>query len=200
MESAADPGSVEFHPLVVRLINGSLLLMVAGGLALLALLAAGLADPPRVGNRSLIISPVTLTLAPHQHPETDAQRLPASAGWTLMLSGHCAADTVPVAGWGFELSAGGDTVISLVVYGDGYYRLPPFVPDTTHFIHIRPQSNELMLLAESDGTLTLRINREIAWRGPLTAASEPLRLHLLAHGSPTGRSECHLDGGAYWFD
>ena len=138
-----------------------------GGLILTALLALGLADPPRIGFLQWQAD------SPPQEP------MPLPAAYTLELTARN--DGRADSAWGIRLT---DREKSLTILIDNQGYLSVSSDDRLHwseFPHIRPSaSNQLYLNVELDGVATLRINHEIAWEGTVNAHS----WEIAEHGQP----------------
>jgi hypothetical protein len=191
---------------------GALITVVCGGLALAVLLLTGAADPPRAGPLvwqivqfpTLNALPNYTTLAPNPIP---LFRVP----YTLEIAARFSADSDPVAAWGITLvpfpssrptvgarhaspsypaspDAASDAApppFEIAIIGGRFFAISPSSPDSRPFIHIRPLGtvNRLRLDVDSAGRGTLRINDEIAWRGPVPAA-RLARIYLRSRNAP----------------
>ncbi len=129
-------------PRVWNLLLIMLTAVLAIGLALVAVLARGAADPPR---DSLIVLELT--------PEGTA-----SAPFTVETT----ADE-------FTLMCGDSPSLLFQVRRDGYFSVSDGDPLWAGFHHIRRDQNTLYLHVNGDGALTFRINAEIAWTSTLDA-------------------------------
>src|SRR5690606_10282515 len=150
----------------------SFALVVAGGLILTALLAAGLADPPRAGAlqwqaqsldgwpASRAADELTIFAAPVELP----------ASFTLELTARN--DGSPASAWGIQLIDGSSSLL-ILIDNQGYFSVSAGDrPHWAQFIHLRPgAANRLYLHVEPDGTGTLRLNDEVAWQGVMPAQS-----------------------------
>ncbi len=149
---------------LLRLGLGGLLI---GGAALSLALALGLADPPRYGRLYAQAEGLDIAVA-----------LPAPP-FTLIVEATWRADASPLHTWQLVFAdATGAPQFALSVHGDASFALAPPQADSLGFIHLRrpPESNEIWLHL-SPTEATLRLNRELAWRGALPAAA---RAQLIA--------------------
>jgi hypothetical protein len=101
----------------------------------------------------------------------------------------------PQAAWGISFCAANCTYerYTLLIFADGFFRFTSVVPDTTWFVHVRPlgQANEIELEVAIDGFAVLRINKELAWQGTLSA---PLsRMEVIAMNGNASISTLTLD-------
>lgn len=141
-----------------RLTLAALAAVFSGGCILTALLALGLADPPRTG---------TLQWQADTPPQAPVN-LPAA--YTLELTARN--DGPPESAWGIRLARVEET-LAILIDNQGYLSISS--DDKLHwaeFPHIRPfDKNQLYLHVEPDSTATLRINHEIAWEGAVKASA-----------------------------
>jgi hypothetical protein len=150
------------------LARAALLLVILGGAGLAFILNSGAADPPLVG-------PLNYS-AGHIEPgaNLDQQYPLPDPPYTLQVSAQFSADSDPLAWWSLTFDSGA----AIKITADAYFSLPPLLPDSISFFHIRPvgQANEIYLNVEASGAATLRLNREIAWQGTFPT-SHTWRIH-----------------------
>jgi hypothetical protein len=140
----------------------TLLLLILGGALLALILAAGAADPPLAGPPRYTAGPFPAvevgpdTILDQHYPLPDPP-------YTLQVSALFSAGSDPLAWWSLTFDSGA----AIKITSDAYFSLPPLLPDSISFFHIRPvgQTNEIYLNVEPSGAATLRIDREIAWQG-----------------------------------
>lgn len=104
--------------------------------------------------------------AVHASPVEAAVIATSRAGWALCIDDQRL--TQPLQFW---------------IYADGFYRFDPYWPQTTWAGVIHAASNELTMGARSDGIVTIRINQEIIWDGPLQIPAGA-RILLAVEGDP----------------
>jgi hypothetical protein len=139
-----------------------LLLLILGGALLMLVLAEGAADPPLAGSLRYSAGPFP---AVEIGPDTILDQhytLPAPP-YTLQVSAQFSAESDPLAWWSLTFDSG----VAIKITADAYFSLPPLLPDSISFFHIRPvgQPNEIYLSVEASGAATLRFDHEIAWQG-----------------------------------
>jgi hypothetical protein len=134
------------------------------GVVVMALLAMGVADPPRSDPlqwQTQSLAGWTSTGEGDYRQNAAPVMLP-SAAFTLEIS---AVNTGPPdSAWGVYFDA--EPPLFFLVDNQGYFSATETLaePDWRPFIHICPNTlNKLYILRESNGTLILRINDEIAW-------------------------------------
>jgi hypothetical protein len=149
--------------------------VVVIGVVGVALLLGGVADPPRAGPLIWSGGPLaTLAVLPdYSITASPSISLPHSP-YTLEITAEFSADSDPAARWEIvwdnDPAPGG---FRIALDGYGFFAVPPSQPDSTPFFHIRPpgQPNRVALSAGADDQGLLRINDEIAWRGPVPKAA-----------------------------
>jgi hypothetical protein len=140
--------------------------VLLGGVALLAALALGTANPPRASR--LIFQ--TTNIAGWQKLEMDGNTHEAVASiplppppFTLELAATNAGSHNSA--WGVWLVTGEGTW-RVLLNRNGYASIThDAFPDWFEFIHISPHNNRLYIHAETDGATTARINSESVWQG-----------------------------------
>ena len=130
--------------------------VVIGGLLLVLVLAAGVADPPRAGPLAWQAGPLTLESggAPYKI-------LLPSRPFTLEITATLQGD--PTADWGVDLSAR----YGIALNGYRFLRIPHPDSDFQPFIHVRDGRNKITLYVPANEPVTMRVNDEIAWKGPV---------------------------------
>jgi hypothetical protein len=156
----------------------SLALLVTGGLILIALLAAGLADPPRAGALQWRAQSLDGWLASRAAEELTILAAPVElpASFTLELTARN--DGPPASAWGIQLNDGSRPLV-ILIHNQGYFSVSAGDrPHWAQFIHLRSgAANRLYLHVEPGGTGTLRLNDEVAWQGVLPAQSWGVALY-----------------------
>lgn len=176
------------------------------------LVATGIGNPPRAGrpqeryelfgsNMGAIAPLISLgdrIVLPHATIEIgpDAANRDLRRPWRIPavpLTIRLRVDTKPVgtassrAGWALRIEDQSLAhPIQFWIYTDGFYRFDPYWPQTTWTAAIhtkRGASNELTLDARTDGIVTIRINQEIVWDGPLHIPAGA-RILLVIEGDP----------------
>jgi hypothetical protein len=154
-----------------------------------ALLAGGLADPPRAGPLIWAKGPLTTLAVPSDYSITAEPTLSLpSTPYTLEVAAMFSTDSDQAARWEIvwdnDPAPGG---FRIALDGYGFFAVPPSRPDSTPFLHIRPpgQPNRVALSVSADGQGILRINDEIAWRGPVPGAE---RAHVQVIGGKSSVS------------
>lgn len=163
-----------------RAVVGGLILVVAISAALVILLAAGLADPPRAANL-ILNARVTDGFPIHNEGDLTLVEIATniSPPFTLVVdaSNEGRRDTA----WGIYLRADDTTAATQfhLIHPDGYAS-SPFTPrwQWQQFPHIRPVANVISLHMDQTGDLTYRINQEISARGQSAVSSFTLGLAL----------------------
>lgn len=147
-----------------RAARGALMGVILIGAALAFILAAGAADPPRAGPLSFGFGP----LPPVEAAPGAVIRLPRRLAlptppYTLEVEARLEAGSDPLGWWGVAFDNGAQ----ITVMADAYFALPPLIPESQPFFHIRPpgEANRLYVHVLPDGAATLRLNSEIAWEG-----------------------------------
>lgn len=159
---------------ILRVAWVALLMALSGGALLALALAAGAADPPLAGPRTLVTARF----------ERGEYELPAPP-YTLEVEGIFPAAAPLEAHLRLDFfNPGEPPQHSLIVYSDGYFALLPYVPDPVSFIHVRRERNRVYLYVEPDGAATLRLNQEIAWQGKLAPAR---RVRIRGENAPPGQ-------------
>ena len=126
-----------------------------------ALLALGLADPPRVGALRWQANSIE-GWPTSQEGEVTVYAAPVHLGQVFTLEIAAANNGPDDSAWGFQL-LNAELPITLLVSNEGYYSTFPNHPSWQEFLHIRPfDSNRLSLQVMPDGHGTIRINDEIA--------------------------------------
>jgi hypothetical protein len=142
----------------------TLFLLIICGALLTLILARGAADPPLAGPLLYSAGPFP---AVEVGPDTilDQHYTLPDPPYTLQVSAQFSAESDPLAWWSLTFDSGA----AIKITADAYFSLPPLVPDSISFFHIRPvgQANEIYLNVEASGVATLRIDHEIAWQGSL---------------------------------
>lgn len=139
-----------------------LIALMASGAALSAALALGAADPPRHA-----------LLRAETHDPSATLALPHTP-FTLIAQGLWSAEASPLNSWHLVFTAAdGAPAFSISLHGDASFAVAPFQTDAIGFIHLRrpPESNEIWLYWDGSEA-TLRLNRELAWRGQLPRAAQ----------------------------
>jgi hypothetical protein len=150
------------------------------GAAMIILLYVGLADPPRAGPLVRRIGPLANAPVPANYTtELHSPIALSNRPYTLEIEA-----TVTGATWGITFDD--VTHFGIDVDGRGFFSVRPFQPDSTPFIHIRPESNKIALNVETSGQATLRINDEIAWRGKVPVAAS-VRVHATGRRTQSGQ-------------
>lgn len=147
----------------MRLIAWLRLLLCVGlisGVALALLLAFGMNNPPLAGDLRVTTGKLESMLIPtNSYTVVIAAKLPPeapfSARWGILL-----------------LDAQQQPIFRVEVTADGYFRYLPGGDDLRAFPHLKADYAELSLHVERDGRATLRLNREIAWRGTLQPTAQ----------------------------
>jgi hypothetical protein len=139
----------------------ALIALVVGGFILTALLALGMADPPRIGS---------LQWQADSPPEGP---MPLPTAFTLELTARN--DGPADSAWGIQF----EQSLTILIDNQGYVSVSADgVLHWAEFPHIRPNaSNQLYLHVEANGAATLRINHEIAWVGVVNAQSWTVANH-----------------------
>jgi hypothetical protein len=158
--------------------------IVGGGIMILAL-AAGAADPPRAGPLKWQHEPIAPLVIPPNHTTIIATLDLPAAPYTLEVTAQFSALSDPGAKWGIVFPQSNSGIF---IDSQGFFSVPPSVPDSMPFMHIRPvgHPNKIALNVEQNGQATLRINDEIAWRGEIPPESSA---ELRAWGGRTRESE-----------
>ncbi|HVO43380.1 MAG TPA: hypothetical protein VMT34_12185 [Aggregatilineales bacterium] len=147
-----------------------LLTVVAGG-GLAIALALGAATPPRGDRLYSMTVDHAYSLSPGQIVDLTAMPIPVpGAPFTLDITATFAAAGDPSAAWGIS-----DSAFRVWLYGNSYFSVND--ADRVEFIHLHPTTNTLSVAAAADGTLTVRINEELAWQGPVDS-NGPVKLRL----------------------
>ena len=152
-----------------RLVVAALLFTLAAGAALVALLASGVADPPRAPRLVINLSSIEGLATTDERTLVGSLRA-VSFPITIEVT---AASNNASATWGLWVYAE-DGLHFFRVRGDGYWSMAEnggWQP----FIHVAPAENRLYLHIEPDASATFRINDEIAWQ-------DSFPLHLLEWG------------------
>lgn len=139
--------------------------VIVGGVVAVALLSAGMADPPRVGPLAWDnSSSISVDLAPHYTIAQVGNPVALPPIYTLEISATLSGD--PSASWRVNFLDSAERVLfAVTVDGQQFYTVPPFAPDSIPFIHLRSDSNTLSWTTEANGRAILHINEEIAWHG-----------------------------------
>ncbi|MCS6872829.1 MAG: hypothetical protein RML95_15350 [Anaerolineae bacterium] len=140
-----------------RALRLSLLALIVFGAVLSAALALGAADPPR-----------------HHRLHTESETLEGAwqlpePPFTLIARGTWSERASPLDSWHLIFTgADGALRLTLSLHGDASFALAPLQADALGFIHLRrpPETNEVWLHVTAHEA-TLRLNRELAWRGTL---------------------------------
>jgi hypothetical protein len=105
----------------------------------------------------------------------------------LEIAARFSAGSDPAAAWGITLDPANPAPapFEIAIIGQRFFAVSPSSPDWRPFIHIRPLGtvNRLRLDVDSAGQGTLRINDEVAWRGPVPAARSA-GLYLRSRNAP----------------
>lgn len=143
------------------------LIIFVGGLALIVLLAAGVANPPYAPRLALELTDLeglqSISSDPnlHQYVIADLTELP----YTLEAQAINQGDSRAV--WGLWVESLGG-LLYLLVDTEGYFYVDSGRIDNWRgFIHIKPDSNRLYLHVTDEANAVFRINDEIAWTGHL---------------------------------
>lgn len=134
--------------------------LLMSGILLAILLAAGIGNPTLAGNLQYTTDkPESILVSTNSYTIVIAAKLPPDAPYS--------------ATWGIALYAvQQQLVLRIEVTADRYFRYLPDGADLRAFPHLKADYDELYLHVESDGRATLRLNREIAWRGKLQPAAK----------------------------
>jgi hypothetical protein len=154
------------------------------GAIMVILLAGGIANPPRAGRAIFEIGPLAdSTIPPNYTSEFSPSIALPRGAFTLEVEANVTGD----AHWGILFDD--QSHFGVEVNSRGFFSVPPYLPDSMPFIHIRAESNRVALNVESSGQATLRINDEIAWRGINPAANA---FTIYASGGKTQSSRVRI--------
>ena len=145
--------------------------MVIGAMGV-ALLAGGLADPPRAGPLVWSIGPQTdLGVPPHYSIAASRPLRLSPVPYTLEVTAQFSQDGDPAAAWEIVWDKPA-APFRVRLDSQGFISVAPSQPDSMPFIHVRPigQPNRITLNVDATGQGVVRINDEIAWRGAVPAA------------------------------
>lgn len=140
-----------------RIAFAMLALALLGGAAVVLAIAAGIADPPKAGERARDFLPAELAGG------IAIDALPLTIEAEASLTG------APGSAWGLWLQSTNGRRYRFLIDGWGYIAAGDEAePRWRPFPHTRRGApNRLYLHIEADGTTTFRVNREIAWRAQL---------------------------------
>jgi hypothetical protein len=149
-----------------------LLAIIGLGAVTAILLSLGIANPPRSGTLVQEFGSLSSMAVPANYTTEigSSIALPGRA-YTLEIAAQTSSDVT----WGITFK--GASPFKVNIDSRGFFSVPPFVPDSTPFIHIHTESNKVALDVDATGQATLRINDEIAWRGAIPAAAAA-RIHV----------------------
>ncbi len=144
--------------------------VILGGAILIILLSFGVANPPRAGTLRWQVNSVDDWSLAQASDEFDFFSAPValpSPPFTLELTGDN--EGLAASAWGVRLQ----NLWSILISREGYLSVTiDEKPQWAEFPHIRRDSdNKLYLDVQADGTMTVRINDEIAWTGNLDSLS-----------------------------
>ena len=144
--------------------------IIIGGVILVVLLAAGLADPPRAGPlRWQAESPQDWT-AEHADPDLTLYAAPVDLPPVFTLELTAANSGPPESAWGVVFEGSGQR-LTILIDNQGYVSVSSDNrPHWAEFLHSHPkQINKLYVNVASGGVATLRLNDEVAWEGVIDA-------------------------------
>jgi len=148
-----------------RIATISLAAILVGGVILAALLALGLADPPRAGALQWQAASPEDWLQEKMTADLYLLRAPQALPRTFTLELSARNDGPPGSAWGIRLSSEERTT-TILIDNQGYISIDQIDPKWEEFLHARPRaSNSLSFHMTQNGTATVRINDEIARNG-----------------------------------
>jgi hypothetical protein len=179
--------------LVRFLVSAALVLTILGGIVLSTLLLLGLADPP-VGTRRVshntqpteyvagVGSETTVLEIPHSD---DLNTVEITARFVSVPQRSPDYSSAYFSSWGIHLLDKVGNAYTVWVYTDGYFSFPPFVPNPLPFMHLKPDAPNALYLHFEGDTVTLRLNRELVWRGVIPHLESA---RVLVSGGESGTS------------